>query len=72
MKLRTRRAFHDEDAMLDYTSDPELIHETFSAQVDLVVDGGSGGLDPSTILDCTGGNIKLIREGKGVADFMAR
>jgi tRNA threonylcarbamoyl adenosine modification protein (Sua5/YciO/YrdC/YwlC family) len=56
---------HDDDEVLDYTTDPELIHEKFEREVDIVIDGGPGGLEPSTILDCTGNEIVLVREGKG-------
>ncbi len=56
---------HDDDEVLDYTTDPELIHEKFEREVDIVIDGGPGGLEPSTILDCTGNEIVLLREGKG-------
>ncbi len=56
---------HDEDDVMEYTTDPELIHEKFEREVDIVIDGGMGGLDASTILDCTGEQIVLVREGKG-------
>jgi len=55
----------DEDQILEYTTDPELIHEKYGDRVDLVVDGGAGGNKPSTVLDCTKGEPLLIREGKG-------
>lgn len=48
----------------DYT-DPELMYENFRNQVDIVVDGGIGGTVPSTIIDCTGEEPLLIREGAG-------
>jgi tRNA threonylcarbamoyl adenosine modification protein (Sua5/YciO/YrdC/YwlC family) len=57
---------HDDDQILEYTTDPELIHEKFGEQVDLVIDGGYGGNKPSTVLDCTSGEPILIREGKGI------
>jgi tRNA threonylcarbamoyl adenosine modification protein (Sua5/YciO/YrdC/YwlC family) len=56
----------DEDQIIEYTTDPELIHEKFGEQVDLVIDGGFGGNQPSTVLDCTSGEPVLKREGKGV------
>ncbi len=56
---------HDEDEILEYTTDPELIYEKFGDQVDLVIDGGSGGLEPSTIIDCTGTEPIIVRQGKG-------
>ncbi len=55
----------DEDLILEYTNDPNLIHEKFEHEVDIVIDGGVGGLEASTILDCTDNEIVLVREGKG-------
>ncbi|MDD5695342.1 MAG: L-threonylcarbamoyladenylate synthase [Bacteroidales bacterium] len=56
---------YDVDEVLEYTTDPELIHEKFKDLVDIVIDGGYGDNQPSTILDCTGEEIFVIREGKG-------
>jgi tRNA threonylcarbamoyl adenosine modification protein (Sua5/YciO/YrdC/YwlC family) len=56
---------HDDDEVLEYTTDPELIHERYQDLVDLVIDGGFGGNTPSTIIDCTGEEIVIVREGKG-------
>lgn len=56
---------HDDDEILEYTTDPELIYEKFSNKVDLVIDAGFGGNIPSTVVDCTDGEINIIREGKG-------
>lgn len=53
------------DMVEDYT-DPEIIHEKFEQQVDMVIDGGIGGMIPSTIVDCTTDDWKVIREGLGV------
>lgn len=52
----------------DYT-DPEIMYERFSNRVDLVIDGGAGGLVPSTVVDCTGGEPVIIREGLGRLDI---
>ena len=60
---------HDDDEILEYTTDPELIYEKFSNNVDLVIDAGFGGNIPSTVLDCTDGEVKIIREGKGILRF---
>lgn len=57
---------HDEDELIEYTTDPELIYEKFKDVVDIVIDGGSGGNEASTIIDCTQDEISIIREGKGV------
>lgn len=56
---------HDDDEILEYTTDPELIHERYENAVDLVIDGGYGDNTPSTIIDCTGEEILMVREGKG-------
>lgn len=56
---------HDDDEILEYTTDPELIYEKYSDLVDVVVDGGYGGNIPSTIVDCTSHEPEIIRQGKG-------
>ena len=56
--------FTDEDTM-EYITDPELIEERFGQQVDLVIDGGYGGTTTSTIVDFTGEEPEIIREGAG-------
>lgn len=55
----------DDDEIIEYTTDPELIHERYEKMVDIVIDGGYGGNVPSTVIDCTGGDIQVLREGKG-------
>lgn len=61
---------HDEDEIVEYTTDPELIHERYKDQVDLVIDGGYGSLLPSTVIDCTGDMPELIRQGAGEVDLL--
>lgn len=55
-----------EDMESEYLTDPELIHEAFGRRVDLVVDGGIGEEEPSTVVDCSGGGFEVIRQGKGI------
>ena len=55
----------DEDEIIEYTTDPELIAEKFGDLVDLVIDGGYGGNIPSTVVDCTGEVPQIVRQGKG-------
>ena len=55
----------DDDDVIEYTTDPELIHEKYGSMVDLVLDGGYGNNEASTIVDCTGEEIEIIREGLG-------
>jgi tRNA threonylcarbamoyl adenosine modification protein (Sua5/YciO/YrdC/YwlC family) len=59
----------DDDEILEYTTDPELIYEKYSEIVDVVIDGGYGEIVPSTIVDCTSDDIVIVREGKGVLEF---
>ncbi len=55
----------DEDEIMEYPTDPEIIFERFQHQVDIVIDGGFGGLIPSTVIDATDDNFDIIREGAG-------
>lgn len=55
----------DDDEIIEYSTDPELIYEKYQDQVDLVIDGGYGGNIASTVVDCTSGDFEIIREGKG-------
>ena len=55
----------DEDTIIEYSTDPELIHEKFGVLVDLVIDGGFGGNIPSTVIDCIGNDPVITRQGKG-------
>ncbi len=55
----------DDDKIKEYTTDPEKIFEDFKHQVDIVIDGGPGGNIPSTVIDCTGGELVMIRQGLG-------
>lgn len=59
---------HDDDDMIEYTTDPELIHEKYENLVDLVIDGGYGGFEASTVVDCTTDNFEIIRQGKGTLE----
>ncbi len=56
---------HSEDTVLEYATDPELIHEEMENLVDLVIDGGYGNNTPSTIVDCTRNEIEIVRQGLG-------
>ncbi|HRZ43064.1 MAG TPA: L-threonylcarbamoyladenylate synthase [Bacteroidales bacterium] len=55
---------HDDDEILEYTTDPELIHERYENEVDLVIDGGYGDNHVTTLVDCTDDRIEIVREGK--------
>ena len=56
---------HSEDEIEAYMTDPELIHEEYIDKVDLVIDGGFGDNQVSTVVDCTGDEPEIVREGKG-------
>lgn len=58
-------SIYDEDEVIEYTTDPELIFEKWEKLVDIVIDGGYGGNVASTIIDLTGDEPLLVREGKG-------
>lgn len=55
----------DDDDVIEYTTDPELIFEKYQKQVDLVIDGGYGNNVASTIIDCTNDDFEIVREGLG-------
>jgi len=58
-------SIHDPDDIIEYTTDPELIHEKFRDFADIVIDGGYGKNEASTIVDCTGEEPEIIRQGLG-------
>lgn len=66
--LMTATLPHDDDDDPGYVTDPELIEEKFGNLVDLVIDGGPGGLDGSTVVDCTGDEPQIVRQGLGWLD----
>ena len=59
----------DEDEEPEYVTDPELIDEKWGDRVDLVFDGGMGGTELSTVVDCTDGDATILRQGLGWLDF---
>lgn len=62
-------SIRDEDEIIEYTTDPELIYERFRDKVDLVINGGYGNNEASTVIDLTGSTPEIIREGIGDADL---
>ncbi|WP_152287765.1 L-threonylcarbamoyladenylate synthase [Flavicella marina] len=63
-------SIHDEDEVLEYTTDPELIYEKWQSKVDLVIDGGYGDNHASTVIDVTGDSPEVVRKGKGSLDVL--
>jgi len=58
-------SIHHEDELVDYLTDPEVVYEKFNRLVDIVIDSGPCGNIPSTVIDCTGSEAVLVRQGKG-------
>ena len=63
-------SIHHEDEVLDYITDPYAIYERFENIVDIVIDGGAGGIQPSTIIDCSNGIPTITRKGAGSLDIL--
>jgi tRNA threonylcarbamoyl adenosine modification protein (Sua5/YciO/YrdC/YwlC family) len=61
-------SIHDPDEVIEYTTDPELIYEKYSDIADAIIDGGFGKNEASTIVDCTGEEIEIIRQGLGILE----
>lgn len=62
-------SIYDEDEVLEYTTDPELIFEKWQNRVDVVIDGGYGDNYASTVIDLSGDEPEVLREGKGSLDI---
>ncbi|PVH26100.1 L-threonylcarbamoyladenylate synthase [Sphingobacterium corticibacter] len=58
-------SIHDDDEIIEYSTDPELIYEKYGEKVDMVIDGGYGDNVASTVVDLTNGDFEVIRDGKG-------
>ena len=58
-------SIHDQDGVIEYITDPELIHEKYRDFAEIVIDGGYGRNEASTIVDCTGDHFEVIRQGLG-------
>lgn len=59
---------HEHDTTAEYITDPELIHEKYMDFADVVIDGGFGKNEASTVVDCTGDEIEIIRQGPGILE----
>jgi tRNA threonylcarbamoyl adenosine modification protein (Sua5/YciO/YrdC/YwlC family) len=67
--LATTSLHDEEDEILDYFTDPNEMYQRYENEVAIVVDGGFGNLNPSTVVDCTEGDAKIIRQGAGNLDL---
>ena len=63
-------SIYDEDDVIEYTTDPELIFEKWQKKVDLIIDGGYGDNQASTVVDLSGDAPEIIRVGKGSVDVI--
>ena len=59
---------HDDDELIEYTTDPDAIYEKYKDKVDMVIAGGYGNNEPSTVVDCTTDNYEILRQGLGVLE----
>lgn len=62
-------SIYDDDEIIEYITDPELIYERYKHLVDIVINGGFGSNEASTVLDCTNHEPNLVRQGKGILEF---
>ena len=65
--IATTSLHNEEDTFLDYFADPYAIYERYEDedQIEMIIDGGAGNLNASTVVDCTGDQTKIIRQGIG-------
>jgi tRNA threonylcarbamoyl adenosine modification protein (Sua5/YciO/YrdC/YwlC family) len=61
-------SIHDDDEIIEYTTDPDLINERYKNKVDLIINGGFGDNQASTVVDCTGDEPLILRQGKGILE----
>ncbi|RLD37844.1 MAG: threonylcarbamoyl-AMP synthase [Bacteroidetes bacterium] len=62
-------SIHADDSIIEYETDPEILHDAWGDKVDIVIDAGFSGNVASTVVDCNGGGIEIIRQGKGELEF---
>ena len=60
---------HDEDEIIEFTTDPELIYDNYKDIFDVIINGGYGNNEPSTVVDCTGSEPEILREGIGKLQY---
>ena len=66
--VMTMSVHYDEDEP-EYSTDPELINEKYEGEVDVIIDGGYGGTEGSTVVNCTVEPFEIIRQGKGLIEL---
>lgn len=63
--LMTTSLHNNDDQLMEYMADPQMIFEKYEKQVDIIIDGGLGNLDGSTVVDCSNHEPAIVREGIG-------
>ncbi len=66
--IATTSLHNEEDTIQDYFADPNMIYERYTDRVDLIINGGYGNLDASTVVDCTNG-VEIVRQGIGILEI---
>ena len=66
--IATTSLHNEEDTIQDYFADPYMIYERYENKVALIIDGGMGNLEASTVVDCTNG-FEIVRQGIGIIDL---
>jgi tRNA threonylcarbamoyl adenosine modification protein (Sua5/YciO/YrdC/YwlC family) len=67
--IATTSLHNEDDDIQDYFADPYAIYERYDDTIAMIIDGGYGNLDASTIIDCTGGAPEIVRQGIGILDL---
>lgn len=62
-------SIHDPDEVIEYTTDPELIYEKYKDFADIVINGGFGKNEASTVVDCTTSEFTILRQGLGILEL---
>ena len=61
-------SIHDKDEIVEYTTDPDLIYDSYKNKVDMVIAGGYGNNEASTVIDCNNDDVVILRQGLGQLD----
>lgn len=62
-------SIHDPDEVIEYTTDPELIYEKYKDFAEIIINGGYGRNEASTVVDCTTGEFTILRQGLGMLEL---
>ena len=67
--IATTSLHNDEDGIQDYFADPYAIYERYDDTIAMIIDGGNGRLEASTVIDCTSGAPEIVRQGLGIIEL---